>query len=359
MYKPKIGLTIGDVNGIGPEVLIKIFSDDRIFNQCIPIIYGSSKVISYHKNIVEPIEFEFNNLSTIGQLKEDTVNIFNCWSENVNITLGEITEDGGKYAVLSLEKALQDLKSGDIDAVVTAPINKQAMAMVNFGFPGHTEYITQFFDAKESLMCMVRDDLRIGLVTNHVPINVVSSTITKELIKQKTDLMHQMLVEDFGLEKPLIAVLSLNPHAGDGGVIGDEDDKIVRPAIIEIKEGGKFIFGPFAADGFFGSGEYKKYDGILAMYHDQGLIPFKLLSFGRGVNFTAGLSVVRTSPDHGTGFDIVGKNIADPDSMRQALFLAIDTIRNRRRYKTWNENPLQKQKIHQGSDDFDPSEFEE
>lgn len=359
MYKPKIGFTIGDVNGIGPEVLIKIFSDDRIFNQCTPIIYGSSKVVSYHKNIVDPREFEFNNLSTIGQVKEDTVNIFNCWSENVNITLGQITEDGGKYAALSLEKALQDVKSGDIDAVVTAPINKQAMSLVNFGFPGHTEYITRFFDEKDSLMCMVQEELRIGLVTNHLPIDAVTPAITKELVKEKTNLMHQMLVQDFGFEKPLIAVLGLNPHAGDGGVIGDEDDRIIRPSVIESKKGGKLVFGPFAADGFFGSGEYKKYDGILAMYHDQGLIPFKLLSFGRGVNFTAGLPIVRTSPDHGTGFDIVGQNIADPQSMRQALYLAIDIIRNRRRFKTWNENPLQKQKIHQGSDDFDPSEFEE
>jgi len=206
---------------------------------------------------------------------------------------------------------------------------------------------------------MVSDGLRIGLVTNHLPIDVVSSSITKELVKKKIDLMHKMLVQDFGLEKPLIALLGLNPHAGDGGVIGDEDDKIVRPTVMECKNDGKLVFGPFAADGFFGSGEYKKYDGILAMYHDQGLVPFKLLSFGRGVNFTAGLPIVRTSPDHGTGFDIVGQNIADPQSMRQALFLAIDIIRHRRNYKTWNENPLRKQNIHQGSDDFDPTEFED
>lgn len=359
MYKPKIGITIGDVNGIGPEIIIKLLSDDRIFNQCIPVIYGSSKVVSYHKNIVEPRSFDYTNLSTIAYAKENTVNILNCWSENVNIMLGEITSEGGKYAALSLEKATQDLKSGDIDAIVTAPIHKQAMAKVNFGFPGHTEYITQFMEADESLMCMVRDDLRIGLVTNHVPINDVSSTISKGLIRKKLDLMHQMLIEDFGKEKPLIAVLGLNPHAGDGGVIGKEDDQVVRPAVIESKKRGHLVFGPFAADGFFGSGEYKKYDGILAMYHDQGLVPFKLLSFGQGVNFTAGLSVVRTSPDHGTGFDIAGQNQADPQSMRKALYLAIDTIRHRRNYKTWNENPLQKQNIHQGSDDFDPSEFEE
>lgn len=359
MYKPKIGLTIGDVNGIGPEVIIKILSDERIFHQCVPIIYGSSKVISYHKNIVEPRQFEFINVSSAGHTKEDTINILNVWAENVNINLGEITEEGGKYAALSLERAVQDLKAGEIDAIVTAPIHKQAMARVNFGFPGHTEYITRFFDVRESLMCMVNDDLRVGLVTNHVPISEVSLRITKELVKEKIDIMHQMLVQDFGKEKPLIAVLGLNPHSGDGGVIGNEDDQIVRPAVIETKKGGSLVFGPFAADGFFGSGEYRKYDGILAMYHDQGLVPFKLLSFGRGVNFTAGLPVVRTSPDHGTGFDIVGHNNADPQSLRQALYLAVDTIRNRRKYKTWHENPLQKQNVHQGSDDFDPSEFEE
>lgn len=359
MYKPKIGITIGDVNGIGPEIIIKLLMDDRIKNQCIPVIYGSSKVISYHRNIVDPPQFEYVNLHSAENPDEDKINIVNCWSENVNISLGEATEDGGKYAALSLEKALQELKAGLIDAIVTAPINKNAMSKINFGFPGHTEYITQFFDTKESLMCMVQDSLRVGLVTNHLPIAVVSSSITKELIKEKIELFNQMLIQDMGLERPVIAVLGLNPHAGDKGIIGDEDENIVRPAILESKDEGKFVFGPYAADGFFGSGNYKKFDGILAMYHDQGLVPFKLLSFGRGVNFTAGLPVVRTSPDHGTGYDIVGKNIADPTSMRQALFLAIDTVRNRKNYKTWHKNPLQKQNFKQGSDEFDPSEFEQ
>src|SRR5690554_2742777 len=359
MYKPKIGITVGDVNGIGPEVIIKVLSDERILNQCVPIIYGSSKVISYHKNIVDPRHFEYNNISAVGYAKEDAVNIYNVWSESVNITLGEITSEGGKYAALSLERAVQDIKEGELDAIVTAPINKQAMAKVNFGFPGHTEYISRFFEGHQSLMCMVNENLRVGLVTNHVSIGEVSGLITKELVKNKIDVMHDMLVKDFGKEKPLIAVLGLNPHAGDGGVIGTEDDEIIRPAVIELKKSGRLVFGPFAGDGFFGSGEYRKYDGIIAMYHDQGLAPFKLLSFGKGVNFTAGLPIIRTSPDHGTGFDIVGQNIADPQSMRQALYLAIDTIRNRRNYKTWNENPLQKQNIQQGSDDFDPSEFEE
>src|SRR5699024_4234259 len=359
MYKPKIGITIGDVNGIGPEVIIKALMDPRIMNQCIPVIYGSSKVISYHRNIVEPRQFSYTNLSSAENLSEEEINIVNCWSENVNITLGEASRDGGKYAALSLEKALQELKEGWIDAVVTAPIHKQAMSQINFGFPGHTEFITQFFNAEESLMCMVQDQLRVGLVTNHLPIAVVSSSITKELVRKKIELLHQMLMQDFGLEKPVIAVLGLNPHSGDGGVIGDEDEKIIRPVIEEFKNKGKLIYGPYAADGFFGSGEYKKFDGILAMYHDQGLVPFKLLRFGKGVNFTAGLPIIRTSPDHGTGYNIVGQNIADPQSMREAIYLAIDVFRNRKNHKTWGENPLEKQDINQGSDEFDPSEFEQ
>lgn len=359
MYKPKIGITIGDVNGIGPEVIIKSLMDTRMMNQCIPVIYGSSKVISYHRNIVEPRQFPYTNLSTAEQLSETEINIVNCWTETVNITLGEATRDGGKYAALSLERALQELKNGWIDAVVTAPIHKHAMSKINFGFPGHTEYITQFFGKDESLMCMVHDNLRVGLVTNHLPIAVVSSTITKELIRKKIDLFHEMLTRDMGIEKPLIAVLGLNPHSGDGGVIGDEDENIIRPVIQEAKNDTKLVYGPYAADGFFGSGEYKKFDGILAMYHDQGLVPFKLLSFGKGVNFTAGLPIVRTSPDHGTGFNIVGKNIAEPQSMREAIYLAIDIIRNRKNHESWNENPLGKQNFKQGSDEFDPSEFEQ
>lgn len=359
MYKPKIGITIGDVNGIGPEIIIKALMDPRILNHCIPVIYGSSKVISYHRNIVEPPQFPYSNLSSAENLSDKEINIVNCWSENVNITLGEATRDGGKYAALSLEKALQELKEGLIDAVVTAPIHKHAMSKINFGFPGHTEFITQFFEVEESLMCMVSDDLRVALVTNHLPIAVVSSSITKELVRKKIELFHQMLIRDIGLEKPLIAVLGLNPHSGDGGVIGDEDENIIRPVVAEAKKSGKMVFGPYAADGFFGSGEYKKFDGILAMYHDQGLVPFKLLSFGKGVNFTAGLPVIRTSPDHGTGYSIVGQNIADPQSMREAIYLAIDVFRNRKNHKSWGENPLEKQDIRQGSDEFDPSEFEQ
>ncbi|WP_236973945.1 4-hydroxythreonine-4-phosphate dehydrogenase PdxA [Membranihabitans maritimus] len=360
MYKPKIGISLGDVNGIGPEVIIKVLMEKRILNQCIPLIYGSSKVISYHKNIVNPTEFEYSNLSSAETPVENKINIINCWSENVNITLGEPTEDGGKYSALSLERALTDLKNGLIDAVVTAPINKQSMSKVNFGFPGHTEYITQFFGEKNSMMCMVREDLRIGLVTNHIPISVVASSISKELIGKKIKTFKESLIRDFGIEKPLIAVLGLNPHASDGGVIGDEDETIVRPAVIEAKKNGNLVFGPFAADGFFGSNEYKKFHGILAMYHDQGLVPFKLLSFGEGINFTAGLPIVRTSPDHGTGFDIVGKNIANPMSMRKALYQAVDIVRQRKTFDEWNKDPLVKQGTHQeGDDSFNPDEFDQ
>lgn len=360
MYKPKIGISLGDINGIGPEVIIKVLSDERILNQCTPIVYGSSKILSYHKNIVKPVHFDFNSITAIDQCKDESINIYNCWTENVNITLGESNETGGKYAILSLENALRDLKDRHIDGIVTAPINKYSMAKVNFGFPGHTEYISNYFEAEESLMCMVKDDLRVGLVTNHVPIHSVAQIISKDLIKRKIEIFEQSLKQDFGIEKPLIAVLGLNPHAGDQGVIGDEDEKIIRPAIIETKKNGSFIFGPFAADGFFGSNEYQKFHGILAMYHDQGLVPFKLLSFGEGINFTAGLPMVRTSPDHGTGFDIVGKNIANPQSMRKALYAAIDIIRQRKDYHEAHQNPLQKQSAHlDGDDNFNPDEFDQ
>ncbi|GAA5220215.1 4-hydroxythreonine-4-phosphate dehydrogenase PdxA [Membranihabitans marinus] len=360
MYKPKIGLTLGDVNGIGPEVIIKMLADERILNQCIPIIYGSSKIISYHKNIVKPDSFEYNTISSAEHSKDHGIQLINCWNENINITLGEVNESGGKYAILALEQALTDLKNSQIDGVVTAPINKNSMAKANFGFPGHTEYITKFFDTKESLMCMIKEDVRVGLVTNHIPVSEVAGQISKALIKTKIKIFENSLKSDFGIEKPLIAVLGLNPHASDGGVIGSEDDNIVRPAVLEFKKNGSFVFGPYAADGFFGSGEYKKFDGILAMYHDQGLIPFKLLSFGEGINYTAGLPIVRTSPDHGTGFDIVGKNIANPQSIRQALYSAVDIVRQRKDYAESHQNPLQKQNAHlEGDDNFNPEEFDQ
>ncbi len=338
MNKMKIGISAGDINGIGLEVIIKTVANEKIFKYCTPVIYASTKVVSYHKNIVD-VEFPFQVIKDATRPSPDKVNIVNCWQDNVNITLGKASEEGGRFAYIALEKAVLDLKAGLLDGLVTAPINKEAMKMADFPYPGHTEYLAQQLGGHD-LMLMVHEGLRIGLVTNHIPISAVSAMLTKELVEQKLHTLENALRVDFGIEKPTIAVLGLNPHASDHGVIGDEEEKVVRPVIIEAKKKGMLVVGPFPADGFFGSGQYKKYDGILAMYHDQGLIPFKLLSFGNGVNFTAGLTAVRTSPDHGTAFDIAGNNQADPSSFRKALFVAIDITRNRKEYYASRENAL-------------------
>jgi len=339
MEKPKIGISVGDINGIGLEVIIKTISDPRILNLCTPVVYGSAKVLSYHKNITE-LEFPFQQVRNGEKFQPNVVNVVNCWQESVNINLGQITEEGGVYAIKSLAGAVKELKDGQIDGLITAPINKETMELAKFGFPGHTEYLTHAFGQSESLMFMVQDNLRVGLVTNHLPVNKVASAITKSQIIKKIHLMETSLQQDFGIDKPTIAILGLNPHAGDGGAIGNEENEIIRPAIIEYKKNGTLVFGPFPADGFFGSGNYAKYDAILAMYHDQGLIPFKLLSFGGGTNFTAGLPFVRTSPDHGTAFEIAGKNVADPSSFRTALFTCIDLVRSRQQFKLDHANPL-------------------
>ena len=340
MKKLKIGISIGDINGIGLEVILKTLSNKLVTSRCIPVVYGSSKVVSYHKNIVG-VDFHFNSTQNITHINGDRVNIVNCWQENVNITLGKPSEQSGQYALQSLEAAANDLKDGHLDALVTAPISKHAMKLANFPFPGHTEYLTSKLSG-DNLMLMVNDKLRVGVVTNHLPIREVADSITKELVIRKINLMNNSLKMDFGHERPLIAVLGLNPHSGDNGLLGDEEEKIIRPAIVECKKGGIMVMGPFSADGFFGSGQYTKFDGILAMYHDQGLVPFKTLSFGNGVNFTAGLSSVRTSPDHGTGFDIAGKNKADHSSFRQALFLAMDIVNQRNDFVEMHENALVK-----------------
>jgi 4-hydroxythreonine-4-phosphate dehydrogenase len=338
--KLKIGISVGDINGIGLEVILKTLADKRILNWCIPVLYGSTKVASYHKNIIKVKDLTLHNTSDIQGINESAVNIINCWIENVKITLGRCTEEGGKYATFSLEQATQDLVAGHLDALVTAPINKKAMQLSGFEYPGHTEYLTSKTQAKENLMLMVNEDLRIGLVTNHLPVSQVASTITTELVLKKIELMNNSLKMDFGIDKPAIAVLGLNPHAGDGGVLGTEESEIILPAIEMAKRKGILAIGPYAADGLFGSGNFSNFDGILAMYHDQGLVPFKALSFGSGVNFTAGLPVIRTSPDHGTGFDIAGKNVADFSSFRQALYLAMDTARQRAEYLEMTGNPL-------------------
>ncbi len=340
MNKIKIGISAGDINGIGLEVVLKTLTNEKILQYCTPVIYASTKVISYHKNIVN-IEFPFQVIKDLSRPSTEKVNIINCWQDNVNITLGKASEEGGRFAYIALERAVTDLKAGHLDALVTAPINKEAMKMAAFPYPGHTEYLAKYLGG-ENLMFMLHEDLRIGVATNHIPVSEVSAMLTKDVLDQKLHTMHQSLKIDFGIERPSIAVLGLNPHAGDNGVMGDEEEKLIRPVIIEAKKKGMLVVGPFSADGFFGSGQYKKFDGILAMYHDQGLIPFKLLSFGSGVNFTAGLNAVRTSPDHGTAFDIAGSNAADPSSFRKSLFAALDIARSRKEYYESRENALVK-----------------
>lgn len=333
MSKLRIGITIGDINGIGPELIIKALKDKKISSRFIPIIYGSSKVISYYRNIIGAQDFHPAYYDSKGHVKEGTVYIKNCWEENATITTGEATEEGGRFAALAMKHAVEDAQNGLIDAIVTAPINKEAMKKSGFEFPGHTEYFAQKFNAKETVMMMVADGLRVALVTNHIPIAQVPEKLTREKIISKMVILDNSLKKDFGIEKPKIAVLGLNPHAGDNGTIGKEDIDLIRPVIIEAKNNGMLVSGPYPPDGFFGSSQFKKFDAVLAMYHDQGLIPFKALTFGNGVNFTAGLPIVRTSPDHGTAYDKVGQNSVDISSFRTAIFKAIDIAKMRRDIK--------------------------
>ncbi|MEQ8907505.1 4-hydroxythreonine-4-phosphate dehydrogenase PdxA [Ekhidna sp.] len=327
--KPVIGITIGDVNGIGPEVIIKSLEDNRILKQFTPVIYGSGKVISFYRKQLDKEDFNYQQISNIEKVAHKKVNVLNVWDETVEINPGQANEIGGKYAVLSLQRAVADLKEGKIDAITTAPLSKELVQSDDFKFPGHTEYLTQEDGEKESLMFLVHEGLRVGVVTGHIPLKEVSDKVTKEKIVTKLKKMLKSLQKDFGIKKPRVAVLGLNPHAGENGLLGDEEEKSIIPAIEEVKSGHHIVMGPFPADGFFGMGSYKQYDGVLAMYHDQGLIPFKTLAFEEGINYTAGLSFVRTSPDHGTAFSIAGKNEADETSFRNALYLANDIIRQR------------------------------
>ena len=338
----KIGISIGDINGIGLEVIIKTLSHQGILDMCTPVVYGSTKVTAYHKNIVKSNRFSFVSCQSADKASSNKINVINCWQENAQIEMGKTTEEGGKYAYMALDRMLNEMKEGHLDAVVTAPINKKSMALANFPYPGHTEFFAKNLDGSNELMMLVSDKLKVSLCTTHVPISEVAQRITKELISEKLNILNETLRRDFGIEKPMIGVLGLNPHASDDGTIGDEEENHIRPAIVEAKKNGMMVFGPYPADGFFGSGKYAKLDAVLAMYHDQGLIPFKTLSFGGGVNYTAGLPVVRTSPDHGTAFDIAGQNIADDSSFRQALYLAIDLCRNRKNYEEMVANSLVK-----------------
>ncbi len=339
----KVGITMGDINGIGVEVIIKALSDNRLMDGITPIIYGSSRVVSAHKKILN-LEFNFNRIEGAEKAIAKKVNLISCWKEEVKVEIGERTATGGKYALKSLEAAVNDLASGKIDVLVTAPIDKKAIQSDDFKFPGHTEYLAKMANVNEALMFMVSDDLRVGVVTGHIPLKDVSDSLSKEKIGDRITQMHNSLQKDFGIHKPKIAVLGLNPHAGEKGMMGDEEDKIIIPAIKNANNNGQMVYGPYPADGFFGSSNFKKFDAILAMYHDQGLIPFKALTFNRGVNYTAGLPIVRTSPDHGTAFEIAGKNMANEGSFRQAIYLSKDVFTNRQKYKEMNADPLKTEK---------------
>ncbi len=342
MRKLRIGITMGDINGVGPELIIKTLKDKKISSKFIPIIYGSSKVISYYRNIIGTQDFHPSFYDSKGHVKEGNVYIKNCWEEKSNIMVGEATEEGGKLAALAMKHAVEDAQHGLLDAIVTAPINKEAMKKSGFNFPGHTEYLAERFNAKETVMMMVADGLRVALVTNHIPVSKIVETITREKIISKLVILDQSLTKDFGIEKPKIAVLGLNPHAGDNGTIGTEDNDLIKPVIVEAKKNGMFVSGPFPPDGFFGSSQFKKFDAVLAMYHDQGLIPFKALTFGNGVNFTAGLPIVRTSPDHGTAYDIAGQNVVEISSFRSAIFKALDIATMRQEIKEMTREKKEK-----------------
>ncbi len=344
MSQINIGITCGDINGIGLEVILKAIGLKKAAPKFNVVIYGSAKVVAYHKNIITQENVQFNTVNHPSEAISDRFNIINCWADNVNITLGKPSDVSGRCAFMALERAVKDLKAGVLDALVTAPINKKAMQMAKFPFIGHTEYITSEFKAKDSLMLMVSDGLRVGVVTNHLPLREVAAAVTKEKVLRKILIMAETLKVDFNIDRPTIAVLGLNPHAGDEGAIGDEDEKIIAAAINEAKQKGIMAFGPFPADGFFGSGQYHKFDGILAMYHDQGLVPFKALSFGAGVNYSAGLAAVRTSPDHGTAYDIAGKGEADETSLIKAIYLAAEIVRNRRDYYDMRADSLERRK---------------
>lgn len=343
MQKIRVGITIGDINGIGPEVIIKSVYPPEILERCTPVIYGSSKVVSYHKNIVQAEDFNYQSLSTADRLNPKKVNVVNCWEETVNITLGRATTESGSYAYIALDRAVRDLKEGLIDVLVTGPVNKHAMRMANFPATGHTDYLEEQFGSK-SLMVMVSDTMKVGLVTDHIPVSGIAQHVTRETLHAKLDIFIKSLQMDFGIERPTIAVMGLNPHASDEGTIGNEEEQIIKPVIMEFKEQGNLVMGPYSADGFFGSGAYRKFDGILAMYHDQGLIPFKTISFGYGVNFTAGLPVVRTSPDHGTAYDLAGQNSADPSSLRGAIYTAMDTHKRRTEHLDLRSRPINKER---------------
>jgi len=352
MEKIKVGITHGDINGIGYEIILKAFSDIRLAEICTPVIYGSTKVAAYHRKALDLPPVMFNQISTAEAAEEDKINMVNCIDEEIKVELGKPSKAAGEAAFRSLELATGDLAEGLIDVLVTAPIDKDSIQQEGFNFPGHTEYLEEKFaqEGEHSLMILAKDNLRVALVTGHLPLSQVSESITPEKIINALKIFDFSLRRDFNIGKPRIAVLSLNPHAGENGLLGTEEKEIITPALASAEEKGILCFGPFAADGFFGAGQFAHYDGILAMYHDQGLAPFKTIAMEEGVNFTAGLPVVRTSPAHGTAYSIAGKNEASEESLRQAIYMAIDTYRNRVLYDKAHSHPLKKLYYEKGSD---------
>lgn len=333
-----VGISIGDLNGVGPEVILKTFEDNRMLELCTPVIFGNVKVLSFIKKTFE-LTCNLHGIDNLDQLVIGKINVLNIWKESVNIEFGKNDEVVGQYAIKSFTEAVQALKDKKLDVLVTAPINKYNIQSEEFKFPGHTDYLDKELEG-DALMLMVQDDLRVGLLTDHIPVNEVSKHLTEALIRKKLLTVNRSLEQDFGINKPRIAVLGVNPHSGDNGVIGKEDDEVVKPALKKLFEEGVLVFGPFSADSFFGSGQYEKYDAVIAAYHDQGLIPFKTLAFGGGVNYTAGLEAIRTSPDHGTAYDIAGKGIADFNSFKEALYMALDIFHSRQQYAEMTKNPL-------------------
>lgn len=359
--KPIItGITQGDINGIGYEVIMKTLDDPQINDICVPVVYGSPKVAAYHRKVLNIINFTFNSIRTPEEANPKKANMINCLGDEVRVELGKSTPEGGEASLAALEHAVDDLIKEKIDVLVTAPIDKHNMQSDKFRFKGHTDYLRDRLNVSDVLMLMVCESMKIGFVTGHIPLKDVSQTVTPQLILRKLKIMNQSLLQDFGIRRPRIAVLGLNPHAGDAGLIGSEEKEIILPAITKANEEGIYAFGPYPADGFFGAGQFRKFDAILAMYHDQGLAPFKAIAFDTGVNFTAGLPVIRTSPVHGTAFDITGKNEASENSFRQAIYVACDIFRNRKMYAELLRNPLQPQKIDIHTDHVDelPPEIE-
>lgn len=339
-YKPIVGISIGDPNGIGPEIIMKTFTDSRLLDYCRPVIYGSGSLFAFQRKALDQKYFNYQQIKEVNRIHENKVFLLNAWNDDFFVEFGKPTFESGRIAYLSLDAAANDLVSGKIDALVTAPINKKNIQSADFDFPGHTEFLASKYEGNQPLMLLVSEDLKVGVVTGHIPVKDVAENLTKERVVDKLRVMSKTLRQDFGVSRPKIAVLGLNPHAGEEGLLGKEELEVIIPALEEARKDKLIAPGPFPADGFFGTCKYREVDAVLAMYHDQGLIPFKTLAFETGVNYTAGLPGIRTSPDHGTAFSIAGKNLADERSFREAVFLACKIFANRKEYDELTENPL-------------------